>query len=73
MNAAFPGLLGRRVRTIGDESDAWRGVVVGWDDGYIVVEKPDGALEQFGWRGLVVEGRQAALDAGWRPEMADDL
>lgn len=55
MNAAFPGLLGRRVRTIGDAPDAWRGFVVGWDEGYLVIETPGGQLEQLGWRGVVVE------------------
>lgn len=57
MNAAFPGLLGRRVRLAHDEPSAWRGVVVGWDDGYLVVEKPGGDLDKYGWRGLVVEPR----------------
>lgn len=56
-DASFPGLLGRRVRTIGDAPDDWRGVVVGWDDGYLVVEKPGGELDKYGWRGLVVEPR----------------
>ncbi len=57
MNAAFPGLLGRRVRYNTEEPgpDAWRGRVVGWDDGYLVIERNDGQLEQLGWRGVVVE------------------
>lgn len=55
MNAAFPGLLGRRIRLAHDESSAWRGRVVGWDEGYLVIERNDGQLEQLGWRGVVVE------------------
>lgn len=57
MNAAFPGLLGRRVRYNTEElgPDAWRGVVVGWDEGYLVIETNSGQLEQLGWRGVVVE------------------
>lgn len=55
MNAAFPGLLGRRVRLVTDEEGTWRGYVVGWDDGYVVVEAEGGKLEQYGWRMLVVE------------------
>lgn len=55
MNAAFPGLLGRRVRLVTDDDGTWRGYVVGWDDGYVVVEAEGGRLEQYGWRGLIVE------------------
>lgn len=55
MNAAFPGLLGRRVRLAHDEPAAWRGRVVGWDEGYLVIETNSGQLEQLGWRGVVVE------------------
>ena len=51
MNAAFPGLLGRRVRLVTDDDGTWRGYVVGWDDGYVVVEAEGGRLELYGWRG----------------------
>lgn len=73
MNTAFPGLLGRRIRLEHDGPSAWRGCVVGWDEGCLVIETPGGQLEQLGWRGVVIEDREAALTAAWRPEMADDL
>lgn len=63
MNAAFPGLLGRRIRLAHDEPSAWRGRVVGWDDGYLVIETPGGQLEQLGWRGVVVDqGARGEID-----------
>lgn len=55
MGSAFPGLLGRRVRFKGIAGAAWLGRVVGWDDGYLVVEAANGQLEQYGFCTLDVE------------------
>lgn len=59
IGTCFPGLLGRRVRYNTEEPgpDAWRGVVVGWDEGYLAIETPRGEIELNDYRCLIVESR----------------
>ena len=58
MNAAFPGLLGRRVRLVTDDDGTWRGYVVGWDDGYVLVavDEDDGRrVRRVDWQALTID------------------